>query len=447
MRYVYLSFLGTSDYTECYYQRGDFKTEVPVRFVQEATVADNCRQWTADDRIFIFTTEEAKKKNWLDNGHLDPKTKQPLEREGLARRLDGLGLAAPFLPVDIPNGHNESEIWEIFHTIFTMLQDGDQVVFDITHAFRSIPLLATSVLQYAKVMKGIRLKGVYYGAFEVLGTLAEAKNRPVTERVVPILNLTALDQLMDWSAATERFVEGGDPRKAGQLAQESVAFLLSRSRGRDAGAQAIRSLGQSLDRFGWALFTCRGPEISRVSVELKQKAAACRDADLVAPFRPLFARIEERLEPFRGDPISDGLAAVRWCCEHNLIQQGYTFLEEILFSHIVRLAGGDPLRVEERESASQAFTIVNRKWEEKPERWESRAGSDMDRTRAMIRHIKNHGELYKLVERLRVRRNDINHAGFKPDGWKVSDAWKFAAELDGFVKEVECLMAEREQSS
>ncbi|MBW1982608.1 MAG: TM1812 family CRISPR-associated protein, partial [Deltaproteobacteria bacterium] len=71
---IYISFLGTSNYIECTYYYKNTDPVRNVRFVQEATLKTFCSDWTADDKIFIFTTDEAYSKNWLDNGHIDPAT-------------------------------------------------------------------------------------------------------------------------------------------------------------------------------------------------------------------------------------------------------------------------------------------------------------------------------------------------------------------------------------
>ncbi len=71
MSNIYISFLGTTNYVPCHYYVGDFRSPEPVRFVQEASILYNCTNWSADDRIVIFTTDDAKKMNWQDNGHCD----------------------------------------------------------------------------------------------------------------------------------------------------------------------------------------------------------------------------------------------------------------------------------------------------------------------------------------------------------------------------------------
>lgn len=39
--------------------------------------------------------------------------------------------------------------------------EGDEIIFDITHSFRSIPMLAITIMNYAKVLKNCKLKEVY----------------------------------------------------------------------------------------------------------------------------------------------------------------------------------------------------------------------------------------------------------------------------------------------
>lgn len=73
-RKVFISFLGTNNYVQCRYDINGV-VSVPVRFVQEALIEHICKDWTEEDRIFIFCTSKEKSGengsneiNWLDNG-------------------------------------------------------------------------------------------------------------------------------------------------------------------------------------------------------------------------------------------------------------------------------------------------------------------------------------------------------------------------------------------
>ncbi len=437
MAHVYLSFLGTNDYVECYYYRDGFQMDRPVRFVQEATIRDNCMDWGQADRIIIFTTKDAYDKNWCDDGHFDPKTDERLKRKGLKSCLSELKITVPFSQRWIPEGNEEQEIWEIFDKVSGSLEEGDEVVFDITHAFRSIPLLAIVVLNYVKVLKRVKLKGIFYGAFEALGPIHHVRTMPVKDRQVRILDLTSLDRLMDWTIATDRFLATGDAGMAGSLARSGVMSLLRESRGRDLAARSIREMGDAMEDFSRMIFTCRGPEIEATAGKLKAKLRAARELDLPRPFLPLFQRLEQRLNPFGSDSLRDGLAAARWCVDHNLIQQGYTILEEVIFSHVVVEAGGDPLAHSHREIASEAFVVVSMGWIEDRSRWGKYALKDPDMAMKMIDFIRNCGELHRAVGGLRARRNDINHAGFTQGRLTVAKANEFVSDLRDYMGQVE----------
>lgn len=425
MSNVYISFLGTNDYLECTYQYEDADPVKNIRFVQEATLKTFCSEWTPDDRIFIFTTGEACKKNWLDNGHIDRETKGPLPRTGLENRIRGLGLAACIEKIDIPEGKSKDEIWQIFNNVYDRLNPGDEVVFDITHSFRSIPMLAIVVLNYAKVIKKISLKGVYYGAFEVLGPLEVAKNIPPEKRLVPILNLTPFDLLMEWSFAIDRFLGSGDAGPVSDLAMGSVAQILNDTKGRDETAKAIRSLGKGLVSFSKVLATCRGPQISKVSRNLTKQINKCDKLSLPPAFLPLFNLLKEEIAHFKGSDIDDGIQAARWCLDHNLIQQAYTILQETLFSHMLLSTQGDMNDLIGRDIASQAIKIHMEELSE--DEWHFPAEANKETTRKFLEFLRTTPGLVKAMRDLTQFRNDLNHAGYGPSPMKPH---KFAAKLE-----------------
>ena len=321
------------------------------------------------------------------------------------------------------------------------------MVFDITHAFRSIPLVAIVVLNYVKVLKRARLKSVVYGAFEALGSIHEVKAMPVERRRVRILDLTPLDQLMDWTIATDRFLATGNAGYAGALARQGVTRILQVTGGTDDAAQAIRRLGESMINFSTMIFTSRGPEISPKASQLVERLQAAAHLNLPRPFRPLFERLEHRLASFRGSPLEDGLAAVRWCMDHNLVQQGYTMLEEIVFSYVLEQVGGDVLNVSQRLAVSQAFTVVARGWVDEPRKWGEDGRKDLELTRKMIHFISAHKGLSKAVALIRERRNDLNHAGFSENSLKAERAGRFSSDLQKALSDVEAVLLKTARGS
>ncbi|MCK5681854.1 CRISPR-associated DxTHG motif protein, partial [bacterium] len=73
-----------------------------------------------------------------------------------------MNLSCQIQAVLIPNGKSEGEIWEIFNLVCDQLGEKDEVVLDVTHALRSLPLLAKVVLQYMRVLKDVVLNGIFF---------------------------------------------------------------------------------------------------------------------------------------------------------------------------------------------------------------------------------------------------------------------------------------------
>lgn len=417
MANVYISVLGTNDYLPCnYYASGNLVAE-NVRFVQEATVAYRCSGWSDNDRILIFTTDEAYRKNWLDDGHKE-RNGAVLKRQGLKRCLEAIGTSATIQNVLIPEGRNEDEIWAIFMSIFSRLDQGDEVVFDITHSFRSIPMLVMIVVHYAKTLKKVTLGSIDYGALEALGSLEAVRAMDVKDRNVPIFDLTPFDKLLDWTLAIDRFLETGDARAAAELARTESS--------RDSSG-TVSEVAEKMLEFTMNIATCRGRSLSDSAMALKQAVRDCEANDARPAFKDLMHLLEQGLDDFRGDEVTDGIAAARWCLRHKLIQQGLTILQETLVSHLARSAGLDPHDRRVRETGPGSVVCVNKNEKD----WTGKSAEFLETTRKYVETLRENSELRKLFKKpwnkLKAYRNDVDHAGYG-DNPKKADEFEKALE-------------------
>ena len=399
MAKVFLSFLGTTNYHPCTYTY--IAGEIPgVRFVQEATIKTYCAHWDSNDRFLIFTTPEAKKKNWEDNGHTD-KTGAPIHLEGLQTRLAKLLPKAQVAAIDIPEGKSQEEVWEIFQKIIDNLQEHDEVVFDITHGFRSIPLLAIVVLSYARVIKSITIQGIYYGAFEA------ARNG-----CAPIFDLTEFDVLLEWTTALDRFIKAGDASLACELAETEVKKKKREIQRPDSVLDAFKNVTKKLGDFSLSLATCRGLKLSDAAGQLKQALQEGVGLPGMRPYIPLLQKVQRELNNFPGDHVRDGLAAAQWCADHNLVQQGFTILQETLISYFtVHVLHDDLKNLTSRTLVNQALTILIQELPQ--EKWEVAARNNPHKVLPIVDAIKNYPGMAKILRQLGNDRNDINHAGYK----------------------------------
>jgi len=435
MANVFVSVLGTNNYVPCSYNFDDEVVVKNARFVQEATVSRCCKDWSESDRILIFTTDEAEKKNWLDNGQIDPETNEPIIQQGLKSRLDALGLSAAVTNVKIPEGKTESEIWEIFNAILGRLGQGDEVVFDITHAFRSIPMLVMVVLNYAKVVKGVKLLGIYYGAFEVLGSPKKVAQMPMEKRIAPIFDLTPFDRLMDWTTAIGAFMRSGDATLATDLAGAQAREILKKTRGSNEEARRLRHVAEQLRVFSQDASTCRGLDLSNDIVRLKQALEASKDCPISPAFVPLLEQLRKRLEVFTGHEVMDGIRLAQWCAEHNLIQQGYTILRECLITYVCKGYGVDLADFDARERITKAIGEDLHAWHKRHEK--KRVSGNAETPPLSV--FQDKLDLLKVFDKLFWLRNDINHAGMRK---KPSKATTLKDELDKLIDDVRRLLLE-----
>lgn len=485
----FVTVLGTSNYSECMYEieNGNFSYTTP--FVQMAVLNYVMPEYQEGDRITVFVTEEARKNNWEDRLEKPEKAeyqknkklvnakrfrrrirlgkkvywihlqiaepnrvsmKKKLPKEKTRRGLEFL-LRQEFPnveidAVEIPKGKNKQELDGIFESIYQSLSYGENVYFDFTHGLRNLPMHALAVVNYAKVLKDIKVGGLYYGAFE-LGEFDEDGIKHVQ-----ILDMLSCSTIQDWTSAAETFVKAGSGNQIYELYQRQEEQI-------DAGKECADILGSLYD-----LTNCL--ETSRGAVELggnerdrTKKSIACayksfqdnynqlNSKELPTseyPLRRLFEYIYEDIKPFEKKLYAEregrtielrytamGIEAVRWAVKKNLIQQGYTALSETVESYVCELYGinageerkrrivRDALKGEHLRKANFTNPGVNpseamrKAW---ADRWETNnSGAEnkmiIDKMKQMLMELP--GTVFYLSHNVADDRNSVNHFGIR----------------------------------
>ena len=148
---------------------------------------------------------------------------------------------------NIPNGNSEAELWEIFQICADAVDEEDEIIFDITHAFRSLPFLIFIVAAYLRQVKSVTLKHIIYGAFEA---------RDANTNRTAIFDLTPFIQLLDWTNAVNVFQRSGDARPIAGLdipagisnALNGLSEALLTNRTLEAQSAAFAFNGLNLDQ-------------------------------------------------------------------------------------------------------------------------------------------------------------------------------------------------------
>ena len=124
----------------------------------------------------------------------------------------------------IKYGINEQEIMENTNIILGLqqyLDNGDNLIVDITHSFRSLPMFMMNLLIYLRNVsqKNITISHIHYGMFEMSKELG----------FTPIIDIRSMMDVNDWITGAYSFSEYGNAYKISKLIEsedKSVSTLL-----------------------------------------------------------------------------------------------------------------------------------------------------------------------------------------------------------------------------
>ncbi len=316
-RKVFISFLGTNNYVECCYSSDP---KYPVRFVQEALIRDICKDWTENDHIYIFCTTDAERLNWVDNGQTQ--INEDVDRIGLESRLNNLNIAVPYEKVHIKEGFSEEDIWDIFDTVYGKLSTGDQIYFDVTHAFRSIPLFSLVLFNYSRFVKGTQIISIKYGAFEKLGPAYEVRKKALEERgIAPVLDLTNIALLQEYNEMANNLVNFGKTKQLSSALQNS-----------DSGNKVLDDLSQSITSLDEFIATNQLTEIraGRFIAKFRCNVKAGSKSQ-PKPIKTILKKIQSETSDFVAMSDNRNIeAAIKWAKEHEMLAQAYSLAEEYI---------------------------------------------------------------------------------------------------------------------
>ncbi len=409
-RKVFISVLGTGFYSECFYIKDEFKSN-NTRYAQEA-ILDYCKakEWKSSDTAIILLTSQAKKTNWgIEVRTIEDRTKNELKEvayKGLKFIIEDMKLPFHVDEVEIPDGKNADEMWKIFTTIFEKLQDDDELYIDLTHSFRYLPMLLLVLSNYAKFLKGVKIKHLSYGNFE-------AKNKETNE--APISDLLPLTVLQDWTFAAADYLKNGNIDNLSELSRNVLTPILKETQGKDESANNLRNLIQSLERTIQDFQTCRGVSILKsTNIAKVKKSLKNMESTFIEPLNPLIKKFSEAINEFSdAGSIQNGFKAAQWCYEHGLYQQSATILQENVVSYFCIKYGIQFDNEYEREIVNNVFSILNLGIKDNESEWKVRKENKDKVKKIFNEHETIDKDIYTSFSRLTELRNDINHSGMR----------------------------------
>jgi CRISPR-associated Csx2 family protein len=203
MRKVFLSFLGLGQfdkvtkkyqYRETVYELAG-QLSSPTRFVQIAEQQLLGRDFF--DIFFIAATDKSAK------AHFE------FVRDQLASCRGEVCL------LSLDENMSEAGQWGWFEKIFNVMEDGDELCVDLTHGYRSVPVIFSAAINFLQKTKNITLTHVFYGAFE------EDKQH------APLVDMKSFFDINIWTDAVARLVNDADAGGIANAADKTNKYQFS----------------------------------------------------------------------------------------------------------------------------------------------------------------------------------------------------------------------------
>jgi len=382
-----ISFLGTTDYKPTTYRYKD--RDARTKYFAAALP----HLFPDIESVLVFVTPTVQHHANFESLH-----------EELGERLK---------PVGIPEGHSEQDLWTIFDRLTGELASGDQVIFDITNSFRSLPLLCFLAAAYVRTALDVNVEAIVYGAWE-------ARDQ---DNISPVFDLTSFIGLLDWTTATDQFIQTGDARRLAQLLNSSRT---KRGIARDAS--------ETLSTVSLAAFLCQPFRLMPEAQQLEDRLQAA-EQQLVAdarPYRTLRHRIVDTFGAFGADKdaappvqLRTQFRMIEWYQRNNQLIQAVTLAREWLISAVtIRLGQAVDLGRTQRDMMEKAVSGLSQIGQKKrnPDGTEYIFGPD---------HLNPYGRrildtwpeadrLRRLWDNLSAVRNTLDHAGYQKDPMPVA---------------------------
>lgn len=373
-----LSFLGTRPLKETTYVYRDKRIRTSI--VQEALSS-----FFPIDTVVLFTTVDAFKKTYPD----------------VALRIPGCEA------VRIPSGRTEEELWDIFSIVAGKVDPDDDIVFDITHGFRSLPFIAFLSSAYIREVRRARIRAIVYGAFD-----AEVESE------TPVFDLTPFIHILDWLGAVRSFMVHGDAGEIQKIVSEETKRVFQ-DPGKSDKPDRMKGFSKQLESFSLAARLAQPIEALDIAQKVIDSLPAAKEE--ISRFAPPLAYVLDQVEGIskfsaREPAGKTGIdrahlraqrQLISYQVEKGLYMQAVALAREWIVSLLI-FAAGDPrfwLEGNCRNVAGETLTGGSRK--RRGEQYDRSAYSDWFESLDCFEDVVRTWDMVIQV------RNDIAHCGMK----------------------------------
>jgi len=349
-------------------------------------------QFVEFDKMLVFLTSEAKESTWPVLAALNDS------------RIES---------IDIPIGETTAEMWGIFDQIIGQVNEGDSVIFDITHGLRSIPFLMFLFAAFLKSARGVTIEAVYYGAFEL--------GDPLTGVPAPIFDLSEFINMLDWLTAANRFVETGDGHLLSEMLRDEMPPGLQMRTDlnvRKIGGH-LKHSADEIDRISNALLMTRPVEVmssgAKISATL-QEANKTLEKE-ARPFMVLGEKIEQTYSRFGLENslktenikhhLTKSIDLIEWYLNHQQASNACLLMREWMVSAVMTVLELLPLDI--RKKRIFAENVLNEEANKLRNLEEEKYPDDSSK----LNQLDSPLQFIKFWQKITSIRNDNAHCGYR----------------------------------
>ncbi len=343
----------------------------------------------------------------------------------------------------VPKGQNQAELWKIFDQIAAAVEPGESVSFDVTHGFRSFPMIGLLAAAFLQAGLSIELKAVLYGAWD-------ARDESVNPPRTPMFDLSPMVGLLNWANAAQHFRRTGDSKDlAALIKDQKKQVALSKSKDAHQQAQSLNNFAGALEDISRSLRLIRPVDavtaITGLPIRLQKAKPVFTDVLELRPFRLLLDRVHHSYadmaldEPVKQASPWSMIAVQRkmlhWYFEHEQWVQSVTLAREWMVSWALACMKGSKLSFDElqrRDLRQQVSNAINAGAKE----WVRAKQAKLPFQPLFLGDIPKLETVMDLWKGLSDLRNDLDHAGMRYDPRKAKD---MINQLAKFLKQLESL--------
>lgn len=400
---ILITFLGIGKYQPCSYRIGG------VLYPQEIFFSHALAKHLHPDKVISLQTEEASSAHGeaLENGFRElPTTHQA---------------------VRIPVGKSESELWEIFSALTDHIPKGSTLFIDITHGFRSLPILGLIALSYLRVTRNIEIGGIYYGAWE----------HREEDGASHAFDLTPFLALLDWTAAADQFMATGSADRIKSIMTETHQSLWQNKAAisEEELPRLLSTLGKTLGSAAQNLTLLRTGHLSEsanaASNQLQRIEETVEIEKHARPFLELLEPVRRDLTRFGSTDMSVLRDLVAWLVEKERSDTALTLASEWLVSWVMVTLGQIEHHVDEKTRkpfADCLNLLIDRHGNNQIE------SPTPDSVALLVELNARASEtdrrlLATISSKIKNARNDLNHAGFRNNPMRSDAIIRLAGEI------------------